>query len=737
MSFFIPETATERELVSSLIYTFSGTTADSINYVRLCIATDSTCGLCGSPFTTITSGTPIPYNATTDGGTIHKIPSGSIAAYLKSHNLPSSVTPYHIGMYVQSTNQLCSSFSQNCSTNLDSNQVPLCVNATWDGTYVTVLTKTDNGNIQLQDPGTQYGYVADQNGVVYQCTINTTTHEGIFNACTATPSSGAPAWNPRTIAFATTTVGIISSQYAYVTDVTDHHVYQCTLNTSGTVETFNTCAITPSSNEPAWQPQGITLATVNTIQYAYVADGSNAHMWRCALTSSGGLDGTSCITTPSTGAPSWQPNSAAFTVVNNTQYAYVADELANVWQCPLQSDGTFVNSGCLSMSTSSSSSFQTPLGVAFATVTNGTQYAYVADGAAGAMWKCALNTTSGSFTSCTTQTPIPTVLWTPSAIAFATVNGTQYGYVADETGNVYQCTLNGSGALATCIKTPASLTSPAWLPMGVTFVATRYTVGGTITGLIGSGLILQNNLSDNLSISANGSFAFATPLDPGNAYSVSVSTPPNSPTQTCNVSNGSGSVGSANVNTVAVTCASVPGAPTGASAARGNAQATVTFTPPASNGGSTITSYTVTSSPGAFTASGSSSPLTVTGLTNGTAYTFTVTATNAVGTGAASSASNSVTPATVPGAPTGVTASAIIATKTINVSFVAPTSNGGSVISSYTATAVPGGSIQSGSTSPLTFKGLTSGMIYTFTVTATNAVGTGSSSSPSSPVTAP
>ena len=62
------------------------------------------------------------------------------------------------------------------------------------------------------------------------------------------------------------------------------------------------------------------------------------------------------------------------------------------------------------------------------------------------------------------------------------------------------------------------------------------------------------------------------------------------------------------------------------------------------NGGSPITSYTVTSSPGGKTATGASSPITVTGLTNGTAYTFTVTATNALGTGPASSPSNSVTP---------------------------------------------------------------------------------------------
>ncbi len=88
----------------------------------------------------------------------------------------------------------------------------------------------------------------------------------------------------------------------------------------------------------------------------------------------------------------------------------------------------------------------------------------------------------------------------------------------------------------------------------------------------------------------------------------------------------------------------VPDAPTAVSATAGDAQAIVSFTAPASNGGSAITSYTVTSSPGGITGTGSTSPITVTGLTNNTAYTFIVTATNSIGTSASSSSSNSVTP---------------------------------------------------------------------------------------------
>ncbi|MEL4239419.1 putative Ig domain-containing protein [Shewanella xiamenensis] len=91
----------------------------------------------------------------------------------------------------------------------------------------------------------------------------------------------------------------------------------------------------------------------------------------------------------------------------------------------------------------------------------------------------------------------------------------------------------------------------------------------------------------------------------------------------------------------------VPDAPTIGTATAGDAEATVTFTAPASTGGASILAggYTVTASPGGATGTGSGSPVTVTGLTNGVSYTFTVTATNSAGTGAASAASNSITPA--------------------------------------------------------------------------------------------
>jgi hypothetical protein len=194
--------------------------------------------------------------------------------------------------------------------------------------------------------------------------------------------------------------------------------------------------------------------------------------------------------------------------------------------------------------------------------------------------------------------------------------------------------------------------------------------------------------------------------------------------------------------------ATAPAAPTNVTATAGDASAVVSWTAP-SDGGSAITSYTVTPFIGSTaqtptTVSGSppATSTTVTGLTNGTAYTFKVSATNAVGTGPASAASNTVTPtatATAPAAPTNVTATAGDASAV--VSWTAP-SDGGSAITSYTVTPFIGSTAQTPTTvsgSPpatsTTVTGLTNGTAYTFKVSATNAVGTGPASAASNTVT--
>jgi hypothetical protein len=78
-----------------------------------------------------------------------------------------------------------------------------------------------------------------------------------------------------------------------------------------------------------------------------------------------------------------------------------------------------------------------------------------------------------------------------------------------------------------------------------------YTVGGTVSGLSGT-VVLQDNAGDDLTVTANGSFTFATALASGSAYNVTVEISPSG--QSCSVADGSGTIASANVTNVAVTC---------------------------------------------------------------------------------------------------------------------------------------------------------------------------------------
>ena len=178
----------------------------------------------------------------------------------------------------------------------------------------------------------------------------------------------------------------------------------------------------------------------------------------------------------------------------------------------------------------------------------------------------------------------------------------------------------------------------------------------------------------------------------------------------------------------------LPGSPTGVAAAPGNGAATVSWTAPGSSGASPVTGHTATATPGGATCTTTTGTgCTIDGLTNGTTYTVTVTATNALGDGPASAPSPPVTPRTVPTAPAEVTA--VPADGVIDVAWAAPASDGGSRVTGYTAVASPGGATCSTATLGCTVTGLTNGVSYTLTVTASNIAGTSPASAPSGSVT--
>src|SRR5713101_4898396 len=82
---------------------------------------------------------------------------------------------------------------------------------------------------------------------------------------------------------------------------------------------------------------------------------------------------------------------------------------------------------------------------------------------------------------------------------------------------------------------------------------TTKTIGGTVSGLSGTGMVLEDNAKDDLTINANGPFTFATAVT--GVYAVTVKTQPSNPTQTCTVTNGSGTATN-NITNVQINCGS-------------------------------------------------------------------------------------------------------------------------------------------------------------------------------------
>ena len=136
------------------------------------------------------------------------------------------------------------------------------------------------------------------------------------------------------------------------------------------------------------------------------------------------------------------------------------------------------------------------------------------------------------------------------SFTFATsiTSGSTYSVsvLTQPTNPVQSCVVSNGQGTATATVTSVLVTC-------TTTAVPTYSIGGTVSGLSGSGLVLENNSTDDLSVTASGTFTFATKIAAGGTYNVTVKTQPASPTQTCSVTNNMGTV-SAAVSDVTVTC---------------------------------------------------------------------------------------------------------------------------------------------------------------------------------------
>lgn len=268
--------------------------------------------------------------------------------------------------------------------------------------------------------------------------------------------------------------------------------------------------------------------------------------------------------------------------------------------------------------------------------------------------------------------------------------------------------LLAAALLSACAKTSHATLSVPGAPTGVT--AVRGDQSATVSWTQASGSVsgyVVEATPGPASATTTGTSAAVLGLTNGTAY-----------TFTVRALNGAGE-GDPSAPSAPVTPAGVPSAPTLVAAVPGLRSAAVSWAASSPNG-SAILRYLVTASSGATATATAGTSATVTGLSNGAAVTFTVTATNDVGTSAPSAPSAAVTTFDVPGAPAGVTATAGI--RTASVSWTAPAAHG-SAIAHYTVTASPGGATQSPTGTSASFAGLENGTTYTFSVTASNAVG--------------
>ena len=168
--------------------------------------------------------------------------------------------------------------------------------------------------------------------------------------------------------------------------------------------------------------------------------------------------------------------------------------------------------------------------------------------------------------------------------------------------------------------------------------------------------------------------------------------------------------------------------------------ATLNIAAPIEDGGARITSYLVTSSPAAVAATFTTAQIKaakIKGLTPGSTYSFSVVAINSKGSSPSSIASAPALAPTIPNVP-GITKVVATGTNSAQLTFTAPLDNGGSPVTSYVATSLPGGlqtTVYQSAGGTINIANLSHSTSYTFTLTAINAAGSSLASAISQSIT--
>lgn len=198
--------------------------------------------------------------------------------------------------------------------------------------------------------------------------------------------------------------------------------------------------------------------------FAYVAENVLGLVQKCSVNpTNGGLTG--CAPTALSIS---RPSGITVTTINDVQYAYIVSQVligtASIRVCPITSGSVLPGSLTTCETTFPINFTNAPHRMAFSTI-NGTTYAYVATGIN--LYKCLVSSGDGTLSGCTIEVTYPSSLLR-AAVTTATINGVTYLYYSTST-TVNKCTILSDGSVTSCAPSP--VTQPSWTLSGISITS--------------------------------------------------------------------------------------------------------------------------------------------------------------------------------------------------------------------------------------------------------------------------